>query len=157
MPRLLLLCPSCEERAWRRRSRSTSTTRLPAMARVMARFIATNVLPACGSEEVKWTLWTVLPEETFMKVMFERRIRKASESGSRPVSRTTMPFLVSPSKVGMSPRKGTLRLSSMSLRPRIVVSSMPIRKSSPNGMARPAISAMHKMIIDRGATGAALP
>ena len=72
-------------------------TRFPAMARVMARFMATNVLPAWGSEEVKCTLWTVLPEETFMKVMFERRMRKASDSGSRPVSRTTIPVLVSPS------------------------------------------------------------
>ena len=97
------------------------------MASVIARFIATNVLPAWGSDEVKSTHLISLPDDTFMKVMFERRMRKASDNASRPVSRTTMPPLFSPSRKGMSPRNGALMFSSMSLRPRMVVSSMPIR------------------------------
>ena len=97
------------------------------MASVIARFIATNVLPAWGSDEVKRMVRTSVPADTPMNVMFERRMRNASDSASRPVSRTTTPPLLSPSRKGMSPRNGALRFSSTSLRPRMVVSSMPIR------------------------------
>lgn len=68
------------------------------MASVTARLTATKVLPAWGFDEVKRTHCRRLWLDTFMKFMFERSMRKASERASRPASRTaTMPFVVSPS------------------------------------------------------------
>ena len=61
------------------------------MASVIARFVATKVFPAWGSDEVKRMVCISFPAETFMNVMFERSMRKASDRASRPVSRTTIP------------------------------------------------------------------
>ena len=103
------------------------TTFLPVVANVMARLVETNVFPAWGFDEV--TIMTFIsPLPRFMKFMFERIMRKASDTGSRPFSRTTkLPRCFSPEYCGISPRNGTERLSSMSFLPRIVVSSIWIR------------------------------
>ena len=63
----------------------------------MARFVATKVLPAWGFDEVNITVRISVPAETLMNVMFERRMRNASESESRPASRTATPFVWAPS------------------------------------------------------------
>lgn len=67
------------------------------MASVAARFTATKVFPAWGFVEVKSTLRIPFPADTFMKVMFDRSMRKASERGSRPASRTATPRSSPPS------------------------------------------------------------
>ena len=103
------------------------TTFLSARASVMARFVVTKVLPAWGFDEVTMMICN-LPDLTLMKPRFERISRNASETLSRPLSRTTTdPCRVEPWYSGMSPRNGMLSLSSMSLRQRMVVSRISIR------------------------------
>ena len=89
----------------------------------MARFVVTKVLPAWGFDEVTMMICN-LPDLTLMKPRFERISRNASGPLSRP---TTDPCRVEPWYSGMSPRNGMLNLSSMSLRPRMVVSRISIR------------------------------
>ena len=48
-------------------------------------------------DEVKRMVRMSVPAETLINVMFERRMRKASDRASRPVSRTTIPALPPPS------------------------------------------------------------
>ena len=100
-----------------------STTFLPAMAIVAARFSEMKVLPACGFDEVSRMVFSSR-SVTFMNETLERRMRKASDTASRPVSRTiTRSEDLSPC-FGISPRNGALSRSSRSLRPRMEVSSM---------------------------------
>lgn len=79
------------------------TTFLPVVANVMARLVETNVFPAWGFDEV--TIMTFIsPLPRFMKFMFERIMRKTSDTGSRPFSRTTkLPCCFSPEYCGISP------------------------------------------------------
>lgn len=93
------------------------TTFLPVVANVMARLVETNVFPAWGFDEV--TIMTFIsPLPRFMKFMFERIMRKTSDTGSRPFSRTTKPALLLFSRILRNiPRNGAERLSSMSFLP----------------------------------------
>ena len=137
-------------------SRSTSITFFRVRAKLMARFIDTNVFPAFGLKEVNITTFISFAF-TRMKSIFVRTIRNASEILSRPFSRTTISSLFFLSRKGISPRNGIDTASSTSLRVRTVVFMTICNQMIPAGIANPNTTAANKIIIDFGATGLRLP
>ena len=84
-------------------------------------------------------------------------MRNASETESRPFSCTTTSFLSFLSRIGISPKNGTERTPSTSLRERTFVSLITSIHRTPAGIAHPNTMEARKIIIDFGATGTLLP
>lgn len=137
-------------------SRSTKTTFLCVRAKLIARLMDTNVLPAPGLNEVNITTCMFF-SFTRMKSMLVRTIRNASETESRPFSCTTTSFLSFLSRIGISPKNGTESTPSTSFRERTFVSLTINSHRIPAGIAHPNTTEANRIIIAFGATGALLP
>ena len=140
-------------------STSTKTTFLFVWAILMARLLETKVLPAPGLAEVNITTCRLF-DFTRMNSMFVRTMRNASETESRPLSRTTIPSASSPFLLpwrGISPKKGMVKTWSNSLRVRTLVSVTFNNHKTPMGITAPKATAAKRIIIDLGATGLLLP
>ena len=128
---------------------------------LIAKLLETNVFPAPGLEEVNITTCR-FSDFTRIKSIFVRIMRKASDTESRPFSRTTIwrrssPFWGLSRSSGISPNNGILNANSRSLRLCTFVSRILKIPNKPAGSAAPRIIEAKRIIILRGATGLLLP
>ena len=146
-------------------SKSINTTFLPIMAKLTEKFADTNVLPAPAFEEVNIIVFK-LELSTCMKEILVLNMRKASETESRPPSRTTIAFCVLSSFevslrlfffCGTSPKNGIVSFSSTSLRVRTFVSDVIFNQMIPAGIAHPKMNPAIKTIKLFGETGLSSP
>ena len=140
-----------------RKSTSNNNTFFPAKANVIAKLNDTKVLPDPGFADVNIITFALFSPPT-IKSKLVRNILKASDTLSRPPSRT---MTISPSALfllnGISAKKGTVVLSSISLRPRTVVFNNIIKAITAAGITHPIARAANNIIIVFGDTGVSLP